>query len=146
MRIRPALLSHPGDCPSQAISHPLGVRPERQDRRRGRRAAREVFKARYVYKKTPSLIHWLFSLKFVQDCNKGKRLCQGVHDTVISHRLLLLLDYLMHKSESPCALIYCQLREESVRTNSCIFLQHCEEIHKASRQDLEGVTLLSMLP
>ena len=37
---------------------------------------------------------------------------------VISHRLLLLLDYLMPQVS---LLVYCQLREESGRANSCIF-------------------------
>ena len=62
---------------------------------------------------------------------------------VISHRLLLLLDYLMHKSPCWSTANYEKRVDEQIRA---YFLQHCEEIHKASRQDLEGVILLSMLP
>ena len=64
----------PSSLPSTEITSRASWRGQCQ------RAAREdVCKARYVLKKSPSLLHPLFLLKFVQDCCKARWLCQGVY-------------------------------------------------------------------
>ena len=146
MHILPALLFHPGGCPSQALSHPLGLprRPEHQDRGQCRCAAHEeVFKARYVLKNAPSLLLPPFLLKFVQDCYKGRRLCQGVYNTSNLPRAPRVAGL----SIAQIALLAClELREEGRPLQqiqrSTFFVQQCEETHWNAPDDVGGVTLL----
>ena len=145
MQIWPSLFCHHGSSASQALAHPLGLRPGRQDRGRRRRAAREdVCQATNVLKKASWLLLPPFLLKFL--CRTVTKEDGSVRESttpVLSRRFLVLLDYLLHKSPYWSTGNYEKRVHQQIRS---FFVERCEESHRKNVHDLAGVTLLLILP
>ena len=99
----------------------------------------DVCKARYALKKAPPLLLPLFVLNLCRTITKQDGAARESKTLVI----LVLLDYLLHKSPYWSTAFYEKQFDPKLST---VFLQHCKDNHRKTRNEFEGVTLLLILP
>ena len=107
----------------------------------------DVCKARYALKKAPPLLLPLFLLNLCRTITKQDGAARESTTLVISLRLLVLLDYLLHNLQHKSPYWSTAFYEKQFDPKlSTVFLQHCKDNHRKTRNEFEGVTLLLILP